>query len=49
MPRFKAHSGDLYFEQHGARANPPVLLIAGVGQQLIHWPASFIDGLVNAG
>lgn len=49
MPKFSTNSGALYFEQHGSRANPPVLLIHGLGCQIIHWPNSFIDGIVNAG
>jgi len=49
MPKFSSDSGTLYFEQHGSRANPPVLLIHGLGCQIVHWPNSFIDGIVNAG
>ena len=49
MPRFSTKRGAIYFEQHGARANPPVLLIHGLGCQLIHWPRSFIRGIVAAG
>ncbi|MCZ6889682.1 MAG: alpha/beta fold hydrolase [Gammaproteobacteria bacterium] len=49
MPRFQAPGGEIYFEQFGARVSPPVLLIAGIGNQLIHWPTSFVDGLVSRG
>ena len=48
MPLFSSPSGDLYFEQHGSRAATPVLLIHGVGCQLILWADSFIKALVDA-
>ena len=49
MPRFKARSGEIYFEHRGARANPRVLLIHGLGCQLVQWPESFVAGLVDSG
>ena len=39
----------MYFEQHGSRAAPPVLMIHGVGCQIIHWPETLLRGLVDAG
>lgn len=48
MPVLRTSEGDIYFEQRGSRADPPVLLIHGVGCQLIHWPESFLDALVRA-
>ena len=49
MAMFRAPSGDIYFEHRGARANPRVLLIHGLGCQLVQWPDSLIDGVVDAG
>ena len=49
MPTFTTQDGAIYFEQHGSRANPPVVLIHGLGCQIVHWPQSFIDGIVAAG
>lgn len=49
MPTLRTHLGDFYFEQRGSRADPPVLLIHGVGCQLIHWPETFLDGIVESG
>ncbi|MEC9285967.1 MAG: alpha/beta fold hydrolase [Pseudomonadota bacterium] len=49
MPSFNARSGEIYFEQRGARANPPALLIHGVGCQLVEWPDTLVDALVGAG
>ena len=49
MPTFHARHGDIYFEQRGARADPRVLLIHGLGCQLVQWPDSLIDGIAGAG
>ncbi len=49
MPTLQTPNGDIYFEQRGSRADPPVMLIHGVGCQLIHWPSSLLDGIVGAG
>ena len=40
---------ELYFQQHGARSDPPVLLIHGIGCQLVQWPEAFVQGIVDAG
>ena len=49
MARFRARSGDIYFEHRGARANPRVLFIHGVGCQLVQWPDTLLDGVVASG
>ena len=49
MAKFKAGCGDIYFEHRGARANPRVLFVHGLGCQLVQWPDSLIDGIVDAG
>lgn len=49
MPTFSRDGITLYYEQHGARANPTVLLIHGFTCQLVHWPAALIDALTAAG
>ncbi len=46
MPSFQGNGINLYFEQFGARTDPPLLLLHGIGCQLVQWPQSFIDGLV---
>ena len=48
MPYLRTPNGDLCFDQRGSRADTPVLLIHGVGCQLINWPESFLNGLVEA-
>ena len=49
MPSFRSGSLNIYYEQWGARANPPLLLIHGLSCQIIHWPDAFIDLLTGAG
>lgn len=48
MPYFHSPHGQVYFEQHGSRAATPILMIHGIGCQVIHWPESVIKGLVDA-
>jgi pimeloyl-ACP methyl ester carboxylesterase len=49
MPEFTTRGVTLHYEQHGARANPTVLMIHGLTCQLIHWPRAFIDRIAAAG
>lgn len=49
MPTFRGNGIDIYFEQAGARTNVPLLLVHGVGCQLVQWPQSLIAGLVDDG
>ena len=49
MPSFETVRGPIHLEQHGSRADEPLLLINGLGQQLIHWPESFIQAFTAAG
>lgn len=37
------------FEEHGDKNNPCIILITGIGGQLIDWPSSLIQGLVDNG
>ena len=39
----------LEYEMHGAADRPPVILIMGLGLQLVAWPPEFISALVDAG
>ncbi len=38
---------DIWWEEHGNKANPPVLLIMGLNSNLKRWPPELIEGLVN--
>ena len=49
MPTFAARGGTIHFEHHGARANPRVLFVHGLGCQLVQWPRSLIEGVAAAG
>ncbi len=40
---------DLAYQRTGPREGPPVLLIMGMGGQLIHWPDSFYMALAESG
>ena len=40
---------DIAYEVAGDPAGTPVLLIMGLGMQLIAWPQEFVDGLVDQG
>jgi pimeloyl-ACP methyl ester carboxylesterase len=44
-----ADNGNLYYETHGSDSDPCIVLIAGIGAQLIYWPAEFINALVASG
>ncbi|TDJ31666.1 MAG: alpha/beta hydrolase [Gammaproteobacteria bacterium] len=49
MPSFEANATEIYYEQTGSRAEVPLLLIHGLGCQLIHWPKPFISRLTDSG
>ena len=39
----------LEFEERGGAEDPAIVLVRGLGTQLIDWPAAFLSGLVSAG
>lgn len=47
MPHVQANGITIEYEQHGA--GEPLLLVMGLGGQLIDWPDGFVDELVSAG
>ena len=47
--KIRANKIELEVEQHGHPDHPAVLLIMGLGMQLIAWPPSVIEPLVKAG
>jgi len=49
MPSFDANGTEIYYEQTGSRAEVPLLLIHGLGCQLIHWPKPLITQLTDSG
>lgn len=49
MPRIASNGIELEYESLGAEEAPAILLIMGLGCQLIHWPDSLCAALVAAG
>ncbi len=49
MPILKSNGIDIAYETAGDPKDVPVLLIMGLGMQLIAWPDDFVDGLVELG
>jgi pimeloyl-ACP methyl ester carboxylesterase len=49
MPLTDVGDVTLCYETHGRRGDTPIVLIRGLGTQLIEWPQALLDGLVQAG
>jgi pimeloyl-ACP methyl ester carboxylesterase len=49
MPTVQANGIELCYEHDGSWEDPTVLLVHGLGCQLVQWPDSLIAGLVAAG
>ncbi|WP_438992183.1 alpha/beta fold hydrolase [Lentibacter sp.] len=47
--QIKANGISLEVQDHGNPANPALILIRGLGTQLVHWPDNLISGFVAAG
>lgn len=49
MPHVSANGVELFYEDFGDRSDPVILLVMGLGTQLIAWPDALVDRLVAAG
>lgn len=49
MPQIKANGITIEYETHGDPANPPLLLVMGLGAQLTLWPIELVEALVHRG
>lgn len=49
MPNIHANGIDIEFVTDGDPAKPPLLLVMGLGAQLITWPQGFVDALCQRG
>jgi pimeloyl-ACP methyl ester carboxylesterase len=49
MPKIRANGLDLEYDTFGDRGAPPLLLIMGLGGQMILWPEDFCGTLADAG
>lgn len=47
MPHAKVGDVELFYETFGNPEDPPLLLIMGLGAQMIAWPDEFCEGLVD--
>lgn len=49
MPTTSANGIEIFYEDHGDPAAPPILLVMGLGGQLTLWPIEFVEALVARG
>ena len=49
MPLIQANGIEIYVETHGDAAATPLVLVRGLGSQIIHWPAAMIERFVAGG
>jgi len=49
MPTVRANDIDIYYEESGPADGPVILLVMGLGTQMIAWPDELIEGLVAQG
>jgi pimeloyl-ACP methyl ester carboxylesterase len=49
MPTITANAVELYYEERGNPKGEPILLIMGLGRQMIAWPEAFMDELAKDG
>lgn len=49
MPSVASNGIELYYEEDGNPGGDPLLLVMGLGAQLIAWPQPFVDDLVARG
>ena len=49
MPQITANGIQLEYEAYGDAANPPLLLVMGLGAQLTLWPMELVEALVARG
>ncbi len=49
MARVTANGIEIEYDEHGPRDAPPLLLVMGLGAQLVRWPMAMVEGLVRRG
>jgi pimeloyl-ACP methyl ester carboxylesterase len=49
MPTVRANNIDIFYEESGPADGPVILLVMGLGTQMIAWPQDMIQGLVAHG
>lgn len=49
MPETTANGITIHYDSHGDAANPPILLVMGLGAQMTLWPIEFVEALAARG
>ncbi|WP_019515072.1 alpha/beta fold hydrolase [Sphingomonas sp. Mn802worker] len=49
MAQVRANGITIEYEDHGDRDAPPIMLVMGLGAQLVRWPIELVDDLVSRG
>lgn len=49
MPELTANNLTLHYDEHGDPSHPVILLVMGLGAQMILWPQELVDALVAKG
>lgn len=49
MPQVTANGITLEYDTHGDPANPPMLLVMGLGAQMTLWPIELVQALADRG
>ena len=49
MTALEANGITIEYEEKGSKDDPAIILIRGLGTQLIDWPDELIDGLADSG
>ena len=49
MPKTRANGIDIEYETFGKSENRPLVLIMGIGSQMVSWPTEFCEKLVAGG
>ena len=49
MPQVTANGLSIEYDTHGDLANPPMLLVMGLGAQMTLWPIEFVQALADRG
>jgi pimeloyl-ACP methyl ester carboxylesterase len=49
MPHIQANGIELFYEEHGDPKAEPMLLVMGLGAQMVLWPDEFVEELVGHG
>ncbi|NOX74688.1 MAG: alpha/beta fold hydrolase [Alphaproteobacteria bacterium] len=47
--QIKANGISLEYEEYGPKDGPPLILIRGLGSQLVYWPQELVQGFASAG